>query len=81
MVLNSYIEFSGYKGYHVWIFWINDITLERQKAFFNNVLNNIEIPAGLHIEKFPISDDKQILKLPLSRHSIHGKQAKFVTEM
>ena len=79
--VHGYIEFSGYKGYHVWVFWLHDIALQQQKAFFRDVLCDIEIPTGLHIEKIPIIDDEQKIKLPLSHHAIHGKQAHFITDL
>jgi retron-type reverse transcriptase len=79
--IHSYIEFSGYKGYHVWVFWEKEISLSMQKTFFSNILADMDIPDGLHVEKFPISasaDEK--IKLPLSCHSVHGKDAAFITE-
>jgi len=79
--LPSYMEFSGYKGYHVWVFWEQPVSLEKQKKFFANVLLDLEVPFGIHIEKFPsTSDKKQIIKLPLSYHSIRNNQAMFLSE-
>lgn len=74
----AYIEFSGYKGYHIWTFWKETITISQQKKFIANIMIGLDIPAGIHIEKFPICDDGQKIKLPLSRHAIHGKQSYFV---
>ncbi len=51
--LEGYVEFSGYKGYHVWVFWKQPITLQQQKIFCKDILSNMEVPLGLHIEKFP----------------------------
>jgi hypothetical protein len=76
--VKGYIEFSGYKGYHVWCFWKKPITLEQQKTFFKIVLSELDIPIGLHVEKFPVCSDSQIIKLPLSRHTIGGEKAHFI---
>jgi hypothetical protein len=77
--MRCYLEFSGYKGYHVWVFWEEAISLTRQKLFFNNILTGMDIPEGLHVEKFPISAGAdQIIKLPLSRHSVRGTDALFL---
>jgi len=78
MGVKGYIEFSGYKGYHVWIFWKKPISLSKQKVFFKQACETIEAPIGLHIEKFPICNDNQKIKLPFSHHVISGKQAMFI---
>jgi len=78
MGVKGYIEFSGYKGYHVWAFWKRPISLPMQKMFFKQVCEHMEVPAGLHIEKFPICDDDQKIKLPFSHHTISGKLAMFI---
>lgn len=78
--VQSYIEFSGYKGYHVWVFWEQRISLDSQKKFFANVLLDMEAPLGIHVEKFPVtSDAKQAIKLPLSFHSVRNNQATFLS--
>lgn len=72
----AYVEFSGYKGYHVWVFWSTPIDRAREKAFFTNVLLDLDAPQGIHIERFP-GNPEQKIKLPLSFHITHGKQAIF----
>jgi len=76
--VKAYIEFSGYKGYHVWVFWKRPISLSKQKVFFKQVCESMEVPVGLHVEKFPICNDDQKIKLPFSHHAISGKQAMFI---
>jgi len=79
--VESYIEFSGYKGYHIWVFWEQCISLEKQKKFFANTLLDLEIPLGIHVERFPsFSEPEQIIKLPLSFHSVRTTQAVFLTD-
>ena len=78
MGVKGYIEHSGYKGYHVWVFWRQPISLSRQKVFFKQVCEPIGIPLGLHIEKFPVCNDGQKIKLPFSYHAISGKKAMFI---
>ena len=77
--LFPYIEFSGYKGYHVWVFWEQGIETEKTKAFFNAILSNLDIPAGIHVERFPAcKNSNQKIKLPYSVHSISGKRSFFI---
>jgi hypothetical protein len=76
--INAYIEFSGFKGYHVWVFWHDEITLIQQKAFSGNLLAGIDIPDDLHIERFPICNDDRKIRLPLSYHSANGEQSRFI---
>jgi hypothetical protein len=78
--IKSYIEYSGYKGYHVWVFWERTISLKKQKLFFANVLLDLYIPKWIHVEKFPSTMEQQKIKLPLSYHVISGEQAKFLTD-
>jgi retron-type reverse transcriptase len=75
--VNAYVEFSGYKGYHIWVFWKASIDVKNQKTFFNRILDGFELPAGIHIERFATNCDQRI-KLPLSFHSLTGKQTVFV---
>lgn len=79
--IRSYLESSGYKGYHLWVFWKSPVSVKDLKAFYNSILPGIEIPEGVHIEKFPASEEPvQKIKLPGCIHSVSGKRSFFVTD-
>lgn len=83
--LNTYIEYSGGKGYHVWLFfeeWIatryanllQDIILSKQKA------NDPRLCVECFPNKARVKEDKigQGIKLPWGRHFQTGEYTYFV---
>ncbi len=83
--LNTYIEYSGGKGYHVWLFfeeWIatryanllQDIILSKQKA------NDPHLCVECFPNKTRVKEDKigQGIKLPWGRHFQTGEYTYFV---
>lgn len=89
MGLQGHIELSGYRGYHVWIFfeeWIpvryanllSDVIAER--------LNGKEADEDIQIEYFPnktkVNKGRrgQCIKLPLGIHPVSGRRSLFLNE-
>ena len=90
--LNGYCEFSGYRGYHVWVFfseWISVryvYSLEELIAVkIKEILEckNSQKGTNLTIEMFPWKSRRktqgpgQAMKLPYGRHLISGKRSYF----
>jgi hypothetical protein len=79
--VHPYIEFSGYKGYHVWVFWSSELTINSLKKFYSSILSDIVLPEGIHIEIFPSgATSAQKIKLPFSTHCISGVKSYFIDE-
>lgn len=79
MGLFNIIEFSGYKGYHIWFFFENPVLGSDARKLALNIISNCEkTPDGINIEIFPKRDtlkDKtfgSLIKLPLGKHSKSG---------
>ncbi len=51
--LKSYIEESGFKGYHVWMFFRDPINAGTVKEFMEKEAGQIQLPPHLHLEIFP----------------------------
>lgn len=80
MGINAYLEFSGYKGFHVWVFWDESIPIDGHSSFKKFVISQLSIPEGIHIEVFPNSGDTtERIKLPYSTNSLSGKQSRFIS--
>ena len=85
--LNNYIEFSGFRGYHVWFFLENNISAEnvRKVAFYVSKLADKNFK-GLNIEIFPKKDilkeseESCLIKLPLGFHTISKNRGLFLDE-
>lgn len=92
MGLDSLLEFSGFRGYHIWIFfqeWISvrhihmlqDVILDKLKEEWVQEEND-----GVLIELFPnrtrVNSEKpgQCIRLPFSRHMRTGKQTCFLDD-
>jgi len=81
-----YLEDSGYKGRHCWIFLETALDAQIAKSFAEIVVKNIDIPKGIHIEIFPkqsLDTEKMLgnlIKLPLGIHRKSGRRALFINE-
>lgn len=77
----SYIEFSGNKGYHVWILFNEFIEIHKLNNFIENVINDLNIKKET-IEIIPkynkLSETQEIIKLPLGIHPISKKKSYFI---
>ncbi len=81
-----YLEDSGYKGRHCWIFLEQALDAQIAKSFAEICVKNIEIPSGISVEVFPkqvMHTDKMLgnlIKLPLGIHKRSGRRALFINE-
>ena len=88
--LNAYIEFSGNKGYHVWIFFETFISAKKSKQLMTEILNQANFGLLEHIisvEIFPkqvsLENEKKLgnlVKLPFGIHKKTGKRSYFLDE-
>ena len=79
---NSYVEFSGYKGYHIWIFFKKKENNREAISYLSSITKKIKEPKGINVEFIPSMEysDNEIIKLPLSYHEITNRQAVFLNE-
>ncbi|KIR01318.1 putative helicase [Lachnospiraceae bacterium TWA4] len=85
--LSIYVEDSGYRGYHLWLFFEEWIPV-RYAHMFQRVIEGLieKVEEGITIEYFPnkvrVKEDKagQIIKLPEGIHIKSGKRSYFVDE-
>ncbi|MEQ8169003.1 MAG: CRISPR-associated primase-polymerase type A1 [Candidatus Eremiobacterota bacterium] len=75
------LEFSGYKGYHLWFFFENPVEASLAREFGRKILLLSEMPVlEIHRELFPkqdsVSEDGlgNLVKLPLGIHKKTGKR-------
>ncbi len=85
--LTTYIEYSGYKGYHVWLFFDEWIAVRYVNLLQDVIL--VKLPQGdsrIQVECFPnktrLHNDKtgQSVKLPWGRHFLSGGYTYFLGE-
>ena len=83
--IESYTEFSGFKGYHLWIFLKNHITAEKAFEFSKKLALVPDLEnKPIHIENFPkqkrVHPQKlgNLIKLPLGIHLKTGLKSFFV---
>lgn len=80
------IEFSGSKGYHIWLFMLDKTDAKRVKDFGERIRDFFGFAKSgkLHVEVYPkqekISDKEvgNLLRLPLGRHPGTNREARFV---
>lgn len=77
----AYIEFSGNKGYHVWILFNDFIAIYKLNNYIENVMNDLGIKKEA-VEIIPkynkLSETQEIIKLPLGIHPISKKKSYFL---
>lgn len=80
--LESYLEFSGFRGYHVWVFFSEWVPVRYVYSLTEIVKNRLEeLPQEIQIEYFPAKMKKQQgstgqkLKLPCGLHLYSGKRS------
>ncbi len=83
----SWVEESGYRGYHIWILFTEWISVRYLNLFQDVIEERIgEVPEAIAIEFFPnktqIKNGKlgQAIKLPYGYHTRTGKQSRFLDE-
>lgn len=86
MGLKGYIEFSGNRGYHVWLFLTEWITVKYARMFCDIVDAMLQRDEDITIEYFPngarVKPGKfgQTIKIPCGIHSGSGMRSFFVDE-
>jgi len=82
-----YLEFSGYKGYHLWIFMDDFISASAARLFCQRVMQNIALTnTPVSVEIFPkqtkITPENMgsLIKIPLGIHQKTGKRSYFCND-
>ncbi len=85
--ITAYLETSGWKGLHVWLFFETPIKAAEARDFLKTVLRKIgPPPEGINREIFPFQDSTNrdslgsLIKLPLGIHRLTGKRCLFIDE-
>jgi len=80
------LEFSGFKGYHIWVFLSRPAPAGSARRFAESIRRRLaELPAHLAVELFPRQTRLQgkhlgsLVKLPLGVHLRSGRRSAFVT--
>lgn len=82
--MKAYIEYSGYRGYHVWLFFDSWISVRYVNMLEDIVLEHIEIPQDCTVEVIPnkthLKPGKfgQAIKIPYGVHSKTGKRSRML---
>lgn len=77
-IQDAHLEFSGKKGYHLWIFFSKAIAIKGMVAFGKYVSAFNRGNVDVAIELRPESDEGKGVKLPLGYHFKTGKFCTFV---
>lgn len=86
MGMEAYIENSGYRGYHVWLFLTGWIRTQYANMFQEAVIRQLSLENDINIECFPnrskVKDGKmgQLIKMPWGIHSRTGRRTQFLDE-
>lgn len=86
--IQGYVEFSGYRGYHVWIFFTEWLPVRYTNMFADLLESRLSVAEedGISVEYFPnktrLKPGKygQAIKLPYGIHSKTGERSYFVDE-
>jgi len=84
--LPFYLEDSGFKGRHLWVFLETPLPAKIAKRFGEGLLSQLPSPpAGIHVELFPkqayVSGEGlgNLIKLPLGIHRKTGRRGVFIS--
>lgn len=86
MGMEAYIENSGYRGYHVWLFLNGWIRTQYANMFQEAVIRQLNLENDINVECFPnrskVKDGKmgQLIKIPWGIHSRTGRRTQFLDE-
>ncbi|AEX84846.1 hypothetical protein Marpi_0402 [Marinitoga piezophila KA3] len=78
-----YFEFTGNRGYHIWIFFDIPVSAYKIKYIMEKILDRIELEEGIDVEIFPKQTSLNgglgnLIKVPLGVHKKTGKKCLFV---
>ena len=83
--LTSYIENSGFKGRHVWIFFQEAIASTVARNVLRKLFNKLKlVDAGMHIEIFPkqtTAEFGNLVKAPFAKHKKSGNFSTFLDDI
>ena len=83
--IKSYMEFTGNRGYHIWIFFDIPVMSYKVKPVMEDILSRIELEEGIDIEIFPKQTELHgglgnLIKIPLGVHKKTGEKCLFVDD-
>lgn len=78
--IDSYVEFSGMKGYHLWIFFNEYIEIGSLNSWIERILEKRSLTSNIEIrpKKEVIAESEEIIKLPLGIHPISNERCIFL---
>ncbi|ODN29685.1 CRISPR-associated primase-polymerase type A1 [Fervidobacterium thailandense] len=82
--LIAYPEFSGNKGYHIWLFFETPISAYKVKLVLEKIAAQVTLPENVKIEVFPKQAQTNgglgnLIKAPLGVHRKTGKRCVFLS--
>ena len=88
MGIKSYMEFSGYRGFHLWIFFEEWIALRYVYTFLEMIKRKLGLQENplMSVEYFPMQNKKksghagQYIKLPFGLHLTSGNRSYFLDD-
>lgn len=85
--IESLLEFSGHKGYHVWVRFEEALPASLVRRFLHEILAGAgRLPEGIRVEVFPTRDRPTrgsigpIIKLPLGIHGRTGRRCDLLSD-
>lgn len=83
--IEHYVEYSGNRGYHIWIFFDTWIQSYKVRLVLKKVISDVPVPDCVGVEIFPKQSDAggglgSLIKLPLGIHRRTSKRCPFVDE-
>jgi hypothetical protein len=76
------VEFSGSKGYHIWLFFHEPVPAKEAMALGRFLNEQVEPPHFLHVEVFPKQAGQRsfgnLVKMPMGIHQKTGRECVFV---
>lgn len=87
MEVPHYLEFSGFRGYHIWIFFSKLVEAKKVKPWMEDISERIpQVNEFIEWELFPKQSEIEkerfgsLVKAPLQKHLLSGKYSSFVDE-
>ncbi|BBE31740.1 hypothetical protein OSSY52_18810 [Tepiditoga spiralis] len=82
---NTYVEWSGNKGYHIWIFFETPVQSYKVKCVMEYLLNQIQTQEEIGVEIFPKQSNigeglGNLIKVPLGLHQKTKNKCLFVNK-
>ena len=80
--LKSFVVFSGYKGYHLWLLFKEHMEPSTVADMLKSMISEVYRHEGVNVEIIPSMtfDDDELIRLPLSWHELSNRQSVFLNE-